>query len=68
MSLWFWLFREKRECLQKMLPRDEVAGCQSGIFIAVDIAKAAGDLKLFLYVVYWIHLIHIQLGTLGLRE
>ena len=36
--------------------------------IAVDIANFAGDLKLFLCVAYWIHLIHIQLRTLGLRE
>ena len=37
-------------------------------FVAVDRAKARGDLKLFLCVAYLIHLIHIQLGTLGLRE
>ena len=31
-SLWFWLFVEKRECLQKMLPRSEViARCRGGI-------------------------------------
>ena len=36
--------------------------------VAVDIAKAGGDLKLFLCVAYEIHLIHIQLGTLGLRD
>ena len=31
-SLCFWLFVEKRECLQKMLPRGEVvARCRSGI-------------------------------------
>ena len=34
----------KRECLQKMLPRDEVAGC----LCEIDIAKVEGDLKLFL--------------------
>ena len=36
--------------------------------IAVDIANFEGDVKLFLCVAYWIYLIHIQLGTLGLRE
>ena len=30
--LWFWLFVEKRACLQKMLPRGEVVTrCRSGI-------------------------------------
>ena len=37
---------EKRECLQKMLPRDEVAGCLCEFLrVAVDIAKVGGDLK-----------------------
>ena len=34
---------EKCECLQKMLPRDEVAGCLSVLCIAVDIAKVRGE-------------------------
>ena len=56
---------EKHECLQKMLPNDEVAGCRSGILRR---SGDEGDLELFLCEADWIHLIHIQLGTLGLRE
>ena len=41
---------EKRECLQKMLLRDEVAGCLSDLRVAVDIAKVGRDLKVFLCV------------------
>ena len=59
---------EKHESLQKMLPRDEVAGCLSELRIAVDIAKVGGDIKVFLCVADSMNLIHIQLGTLGLRE
>ena len=51
-----------------MLPSEEEARYQSEFCIAVDIANFRGDVKLFLRVAYWIHLIHIQLGTLGLRE
>ena len=36
--------------------------------IAVDIANFGGDVKLLLCVAYWIYLIHIQLGYLGLWE
>ena len=36
--------------------------------IAVDIANFGGDVMLSLCVAYWIYLIHIQLGSLGLRE
>ena len=62
------VIREKHERLQKMLPRDEVAGCLSVLRVAVDIAKVGGDIKVFLCVADPMHLIHIQLGTLGLRK
>ena len=38
---------EKHESLQKMLPRNEVAGCLSVLRVTVDIAKVGGDLKGF---------------------
>ena len=67
--LCFWLFRGEACGLQKMWPRDEIrARCRSGFGIAIDIANFGGDVKLFLCVAYWIYLIHIQLGFLGLRE
>ena len=67
--LWFWLFGEKHVCPQKMLPRGEVVTrCRSESGIAVDIANFGGDVKLFLWVAYWMYLIHIQLGILGLRK
>ena len=56
---------EKCECLQKMLPREKIVGYRS---VAVDIAKVEGDLELFLCEADWIHLIYIQLGTLGLTD
>ena len=58
---------ERHESLQKMLPRNEVAGCLSELRVAVDIAKVRGGIKVFLCVADYMHLIHIQLGTLGLK-
>ena len=51
-----------------MLPRGEVRGAGAELDIAIDITNFGGDIKLFLCVAYWIYLIHIQLGSLGLRE
>ena len=59
---------ERHESPQKLLPRNEVAGCLSDLRVAVDIAKVRGDIKVFLLVVDYMHLIHVQLGKLGLRE
>ena len=39
---------EKHESHQKMLPRNEVAGCLSELSVVVDIAKVRGDIKVFL--------------------
>ena len=36
--------------------------------IAIDLANFECDVKLFLCLAYWSYLIHIQLGSLGLRE
>ena len=43
-------------------------GAGAELDIAINIANLGGEIKLFLCVAYWIHLIHIQLGSLGLRE
>ena len=43
-------------------------GVGVGFRIAFDIANFEGDIKLFLCVAYWMYLIHIQLGFLGLRD
>ena len=53
---------------RKCCPVKKWLGVGADLCIAVDIANFVGDVKLFLCVAYWIHLIHIQLGTLGLRE
>ena len=52
---------ERHESLQKMLPRNEVAGCLSKLRVAVDIAKVRGDIKVFLCVADYVNLIHVQL-------
>ena len=59
---------ERHESLQIILPRNEVAGCLSVIARRVGIAKVRCDIKVFLYVADSMHLIHVQLGTLGQRE
>ena len=65
MSRWFWLFRGE----VWMLPRDEVARCQSGILYHSWHCQYWRWLKVVpVCVAYWVHLIHIQLGTLCLRE
>ena len=43
-------------------------GAVAELDIAIDIASFGGEIKLFLCVAYRIYLIHIQLGSLGLRE
>ena len=53
-----------RKCYQGMKWLD----VRAEFCVTVDIAKVEGDLKLFLCAVDGIHLIHNQLGTLGLRE
>ena len=58
---------ERHESLQIMLPRNEVAGCLSELSVAVNIAKVRGDMKLFLCVADYMHLIPVHLGTLGPR-
>ena len=37
------------------------------LHVAVDIEMVRGNMKVFLCVVDYMHLIHVQLGTLGLR-
>ena len=39
---------ERHESLQKILPRNKVAGCLSELRVAVDIAKVRGDIKVLL--------------------
>ena len=53
---------------RKCCPKVRLLGVGAEFCKAVDIANFGGDVKLFLCVVYWIYLIYIQLGTLGLRE
>ena len=53
---------------RKCCPVKKSLGVRAEYCIAVDIANFGGDVKLFLCMAYWIHLIHIPLGTLGLRE
>ena len=50
---------------RKCCPEVKSLGVGAEFRIAVDIANFGGDVKLFPCVAYWIH---IQLGTLGLRE
>ena len=50
---------------RKCCPEVKWLGVGVEYCITVDIANFGGDIKLFLCVAYWIH---IQLGTLGLRE
>ena len=68
-SPWFlcvWWFLGEACVSPKMLPRGEMrARCRSRIRHRIDIG---GAIKLFLCVAYWIYLIHIQLGSLGLKE
>ena len=49
-------------------PEVKSLGVGAEFCITVYIANFGGDVKLFLWVAYWIYLIHIQLGTFGLRE
>ena len=53
---------------KKCCPEVKQLGVGVEFCIAVNIANFGGDLKLFLCVAYWMHLIHIQWGTFGLRE
>ena len=48
--------------------RNYVVGCLSELCVAVDITKVRGDIKVFLCVADSMHLIDVQLGTLGLKE
>ena len=50
---------------RKCCPEVKSLGVGAEFCIAVNFG---GDVKLFLCVAYWIYLIHIQLGTIGLRE
>ena len=62
-------FGERRACLHQCCPEMKwELGAGSGIRHCIDIANFGGDIKLFLCVAYWMYLIHIQLGFLGLRE
>ena len=56
---------ERHESLQIMLPRNEDV-CEK-LRVAVDVAKVRGDMKVFLCVADYMHLIHVQMGTLSLR-
>ena len=71
-SSWFCgsgCFGEKRACLQKMLPRGEMkTRCRSGIRHRSRHSQFWGWRKVVPVVAYWMYLIHIQLGTLGLRK
>ena len=58
---------ERHESLLRRFPRNEVAGCLSELCVAVNIAKVRGDINVFLLVADYMHLIHVQLRTLGLR-
>ena len=58
---------DRDEGIQIMLPRNEVDWCLSNLRVAVDIAKVRGDMKVFMCVSDYMHLIAVQLGTLGLR-
>ena len=53
---------------RKCCPEVKSLGVGVEFCIAVDIDNFGGDVKLFLCVAYWNHLIHIQLGTLGLKK
>ena len=60
---------ERHESLQIMLPRNELANpVWAELRVAIDIAKVRGEMKVFLCVADYMHLIHVQLGNLGLRE
>ena len=69
MNVWSWLVGERSvNVSRKCCPGKKWLDVWAEFCITVDIVKVEGNLKLFLCVAYWIHLIHIQLGTLGLWE
>ena len=65
MNVWSWSFGERSVNVgRKCCPGMKWLDFWAEFCVTVDIAKVQGDL--FLCVAYWIHLTHIQLGTIGL--
>ena len=69
MNVWSWSFGERSvNFFRKCCPGMKWLTVGALFCIAIDIAKVEGDLELFLCEADWIYLIHIQLGTLSLKE
>ena len=69
MNVWCWSFGERSvNGFKKCCPGMKWLDVWAEFCVAVDIAKIEGDFKLFLCEADWIHLIHNQLGTLGLKN